>query len=172
MSKNKKTSFILELIKNCDESIIDKVVEVLKKISKTSLKWKPEQNEKYFYISLFGVVGCDVWCNDISDNWLYNQRICFKTKKEAEEYKKFLEIKAKIMDIAEELGRPTMEDWENGNKIKYCLEYAFDVKEIEQAQSHRWKEKNIYCLSEDFLKVCLEKIGEEDLKFYLISDFI
>jgi hypothetical protein len=56
VSKNKKTEFILELIENGDESLIDKVVEVLKQISKKNRRWKPKEGENYFYINECSVV--------------------------------------------------------------------------------------------------------------------
>jgi hypothetical protein len=156
----------------------DNLAEITKEVEKIfnnekveSGRWKPEQNKKYFCIESDGMIGYYVWRDNFTDFWRFSQRNCFKTEKEAEKFQRFLEIKAKIMDIAEKLGRATVEDWKN-DSIKFFLFFDHNRKKIVQNVNLAWNEKNIYCLSENFIKVCLERIGEHDLKFYLISDFI
>lgn len=46
--------------------------------------WKPEGNEKYFFVSGCGVINSCKWINDTTDNGYYEIGNCFKTKEEAE----------------------------------------------------------------------------------------
>jgi len=78
----------------------------------------------------------------------------FKTEKEAREHIRYIKIRAKIVDIANRLGRASKEDMQNPYIAKYCSYYDCNC------------DGTIFCLSENFPDVCNKEIGKEDLIFY------
>ena len=134
-------------------------------------RWKPGQNDGYWTIrSGIGAYNLH-WYNDDQDKVLFSQRNVFKTKSEAEEYLRYLNIKARIMDIAESLGQPAKDDWKNRNITKYGIGYNWEEDEFILVSNTRINRNNIYSISKNFLDTCLDIIGKEDLKFYLTSKF-
>lgn len=152
-----------------DDEFYKNIADTLKNYSKKP-RWKPLPEERYYCVN-FGDIRSWPWHNTENDIFLYCQRNCFKTTEEAEQYKRYLEIKVQIMDIAEELGTPVEEDWLNRNDI-WCLYFDYKDETIKKWCSILTREKQIYCTSNAFLTECLKKIGKEDLKFYLTSEYI
>ena len=98
------------------------------KIEELKKRWKPEIDEKYFYISYEGTVCVAPWSNDDLDNWRYFIGIVFQTPQEAKEYRKKIEIQAQFKDFVEE--RSEKLDWGNENQDKYYLYYNYITKNI------------------------------------------
>ena len=56
-------------------------------------KWKPKEDEPYYYIDSFLDVCSSYWDVDSADNLAYSMGNCFKTEEEAQKYAdKFIEI--------------------------------------------------------------------------------
>ena len=130
---------------------------------------RAEINEKYWFVCHDGLIDYNVEENDIIDEGCYNRGNYFKTKEEAELYDKKRVITQKVKDIAIRLGEPTEEDWKDLDVSKHYI--AVDLNKKMCVSHNAWNVKAqgaIYCLDETFLKVCLEEIGEEDLKLVLM----
>lgn len=58
--------------------------------------WKPERNEKYYYIGIKGeILGPNWWDGSYFENYILSVGNCFRTYKEAEEYKELIMPEAK-----------------------------------------------------------------------------
>ena len=90
----------------------------------------------------------------------------FKTREEAEIYKRKLIIGQQIKDIVLELNAGVKVNWGNDIQKKYYIQYDFNHNEFGMIESLFLRKATIYCLSDKFLETVLERIGEEDLKFY------
>ncbi len=159
----KLTKEQLELIKNSDKELDINVIDGEIKITEIDKKWKPKEGELfYIYIPQIGGVALKGWGDDI----LYDIRNCYKTEKEAREYGKWYEIRKQLIGLAEKLGKPTREDWENLNVKKYCIKYDFDTNKIYCYSGNGIYDYNIYCLSKDFFKRAEKEIGIGDIKYF------
>lgn len=142
----------------------------LKADLKPTKRWRPKMAEYYFYVLDSEKVYKIQYENDTIDNFRYAQRNCFKTREEAENYLKYLTIQARIRDIADELNGDQVIDWSNASQYKIYLFYKTTVDEIDYDYNYRVLQNDIYCLSESFLDVCLDRIGFDDLKFYFMYE--
>ena len=134
---------------------------------KKSKRWRAELKRIYYYINNGGELdfcwelGCEI------DNFRYKTRNYFETKEEAEKYLEKIEIYYELMDIAEELNGEEEIDWENGEQEKFSIRYIkgkFRNDFNLNATGLNKSIGNIYCLSANFLKVALERIGADRLK--------
>ena len=139
--------------------------ELLKDYEPKNKRWRAEKGEKYWFAFPDGQIDCNEEDDGAIDAGCYNRGNYFKTKEEAELYDKKRVVTQKVKDIAIRLGEPERKDWFNGNMRKYYLCYNFMKVEICQNNANSIKDLGvIYCLDPKFLSVCLEEIGEEDLK--------
>lgn len=131
-----------------------------------SKRWKPERNEKFWYLN--GDVYLDTWTDCGSDNFQYIIGNCFKTEEEAEEYKKQLEYTARYKNYIEEHSEPI--DWNNGNQPKCCAEFCYDKGDIfvEYYYSHR-TQGAIYASTERIILDAINEIGEDNFKKYVLG---
>lgn len=62
-----------------------------------STRWKPEENQKYYYVSSSSIVLNDVWYDSsVVDNGRFEISNCFKTKEEAERVVEYLKALAVV----------------------------------------------------------------------------
>lgn len=138
------------------------------KIEEPQLKrWKPNENERYHTIDDNGD-DCDlIWDNDRYDNWRYLIGNCFKTKEEAEEYKKQIEYTARYKNYIEEHSEPI--DWNNRFQEKYYAGYHFTDKKIFTDYNYNLKNLDIYASSEEIILDAIKEIGEDNFKKYVLG---
>ena len=58
--------------------------------------WKPQSNEKYYYLAASGEVYIDSWVDGGLDELRYSMGACFKTKAAAERYRDYLKAIATV----------------------------------------------------------------------------
>lgn len=64
---------------------------------KESTRWKPEENQKYYYVSSSSIVLNDVWYDSsVVDNGRFEIGNCFQTEEEAERVKEYLKALAVV----------------------------------------------------------------------------
>lgn len=62
-----------------------------------STRWKPEENQKYYYVSSSSIVLNDVWYDSsVVDNGRFEIGNCFQTEEEAERVKEYLKALAVV----------------------------------------------------------------------------
>lgn len=139
------------------------------KIEEPQLKcWKPNEDEKYWAVANNGDIGSTYWDDDNYDTWFYLTGNYFKTKEEAEEYKKQIEYTARYKNYIEEHSEPL--DWEDENQEKYCAEYGNQEKEITVYSYFSWKyQGTTYASSEEIIWDAIKEIGEDNFKKYVLG---
>lgn len=151
-------------------SLLEKQIEELKmaKVEEPqSKRWKPKVEELYFYVGIGGnIIEC-VWVDEHFDGWQYLTGNCFKTKEEAEEYKKQIEYTARYKNYIEEYGEPL--DWNNGNQPKYFVGYDFSIKKISIYCNFTFQGLDIYASSVQIIKDAISEIGVDNFKKYVLG---
>jgi len=130
-------------------------------------RWKPQCGESYWLVDEFGTKVHYTFRNDRDDKWLYLTGNCFKTAKEAEEYKKQIEYTALYNYYIEEHSEPL--DWKSGQR-KWYAELKTDEESIEVNGVYTYKQQGvIYASSEEIIWDAIKKIGEDNFKKYVLG---
>lgn len=127
-----------------------------------------EFDDRYWSVNSDGEVFRAWWQNTFTDNFCLNTNNCFRTKKEAEQYKENIKTGMELRELANKLNKNEKFDWEDDYQKKYYMFYDNSNKMICQTWNTSMKYGGlIYCLSENFKEKALEQIGEEKLINYL-----
>ena len=160
-------------IKELEKQIAElKMVKVEEPQSK---RWEPDENEKYWISDGVGNIDSLIWDNDRYDNWHYLTGNCFKTKEEAEEYKKQIEYTARYKNYIEEHSEPL--NWGNNNHTKYFVCFRKNapsesepVNRLEIDCSYWCKIQGvIYASSKQIIEDAIKEIGEDNFKKYVLG---
>ena len=132
-------------------------------------RFKPKNNEVYYYVISNGMVGRDYqndnFTTDIKRYDFYN---CFKTREQAEAEAEKILVRRMLEDIARRLNKGEKIDWNNNDQFKYFLRFSFFINKISINYNFQYKDQGtVYCLDKNFLDVAVKEIGEERLKKYL-----
>lgn len=137
-------------------------------------RWKPKENEKYWYITDYGTVNYTLFISKSqNDNMRFKNYNCFQTREQAETEAHKILVRHQLEDIAKRLNKGEKIDWSNNTQCKFCIaehfaRYSPQSLELELQGSHVIKnEGSIYCLDINFLDIAKREIGEERLKKYL-----
>ena len=138
--------------------------EEIERLEKKGDVWKPQHNEKYFFIKTHGEIDWTYWKDDnYFDTERYEIGNCFKTREKAEKAVEKAKIYTQLKRLAEEINTEPI-DWENEYQIKYAITYDYDKSKITQTNWTFVQAMNvIYCTNKNFLDIALERIGEENL---------
>lgn len=131
--------------------------------------WKPENEEKYWFVLYDGDVYWDWWRDDDYDIFQYEQGNCFKTKEEAEEHLKKLTIQGKFKTYVREHSDKL--DWENEKQDKWYVYYISKTGEFYYGTYSLTTDAfGCYASSEQILRDAIESIGGEEVaKKYLFD---
>lgn len=159
-----------EMIEQIDD-LKQKLEELEKQVNsieiegiKEGVRWKPEYDKKYYFLSDSGSITFTYWFNLICDSFRFNIGNCFKTQQEAEEYKENLITKQALKDLALELNNGVEIDWNDLTQQKFYLECAPIQNKLDDNFANGWViSGTIFCLNEDFLPIAKDRIGEEKL---------
>ena len=168
MTKTELEKKIAEMQEQFDK--MQKQLDELKqvKVKEQKKKWKPEIDEKYWFINDCGMVDWASWCDDESDNWRYLTGNVFKTEQEAKEYKKKIEIQSKFKNFVED--RSDELDFKNNKQTKYHLKYDYYNNVITYDWNQSYKIQGvIYASSGQILRDAIKEIGEENIKKYVLE---
>ena len=156
-------------MKNLSEEERETLMKLIQKSNGSKGKvWKPEDNEKYFYVSGRGVINICRWINDTTDNGCYEIGNCFKTKEEAEFALEKAKVEAELRRFAEENNEYEI-DWEDDDQKKWFIYYNCDTKKIDIIYNTVLKTHCIYFSSKKIAKQAIDYIGEERLKKYYLG---
>ena len=135
-------------------------------------RFKPEENEEYFYVDSDNSIGTTNFDNSFAfDVKTYEAFNCFKTKEEAQKEANKILIRRKLEDLARRLNGDKKIDWNNEEQCKYFISYSFPKLNLYT----NWSEftcvqGTIYCLSNKFLDEARKEIGEKELVNYITKD--
>ena len=134
-------------------------------------RWKPKENDVYFYIASNGIVDQDLWNRpfNLDVEQRYNFYNCFKTREQAEAEVEKILVRRMLEDIARRLNKGEKIDWRNLAQNKYylsCDNYNRYGK-ICCGCSNNKVQGAVYCLDKNFLDVAKREIGEDRLIKYI-----
>lgn len=156
-------------MENLSEKEREQLMKLIQKSNGSKGKvCKPENNEKYSFISGCGVINSCRWINDSTDNGYYEIGNYFKTKEEAEFGLEKLKIEAELRRFAEENNEYEI-DWENRNQNKWFIYYDCVMKNIDIVYDTILRTHCIYFSSKEITKQAIDYIGEERLKKYYLG---
>ena len=158
MTQEKKDKIIKELQ--------EKLAEAEKIEVDEPKRWKPKDNETFWYVGYDGTVYNSDFGFDYE--WHYLTGNCFKTKKEAEEYKKQIEYTARYKNYIEEHSKPL--DWNTTAQYKYFASFVDHLDEISvNFVVTRKDQGTIYASSEHIIWDAIKEIGEDNFKKYVLG---
>lgn len=131
-------------------------------------RWKPKDGEEYWTIDVEGQVDNVSAYPDEIVEWDFLTGNCFKTKEEAEEYKKQIEYTARYKNYIEEHSEPI--DWNNEDQEKDSAFYDIDEKGIRVEDTVKFIDQGtIYASSEQIIWDAIKEIGEDNFKKYVLG---
>ena len=148
---------------------LSKLEEKLKTLKPRVGRQMPENGDIYYFI---GGVRASVfenkWTNDSYDQQRFNSYNCFKTVEEAQKEIDRRLIKAKLNEIANRLNGGQVIQWSSAIQRKYYLNLDSEESSLHLNFSIIDKIEGVtYCLSQDFLEVAVDEIGEQELFDYM-----
>lgn len=154
---------ILNLISEIGIDEIKKVIEEKEKLPK---RQGVSNMVQYFYVDATNEVNYFTECRCTTDEHLFKMRNYFRTIEEASEYVKYRCIRAKLLNITEELNADNPIDWSSDTQPKYYI--AFNGEYISQAYTKTpILDSALYCTSSTYFNELLKEIKESDLIWYL-----
>lgn len=144
------------------------LLSLIEKANKPKNKvWKPEENEKYYYLYSYGKIDEDTWDNTNTDRIRYEIGNCFKTKEEAEFALERQKVIMELKRFALEHNEKEI-DWSNRCQNKYFLYFNHDKNRIMISYYYIYQYicEPIYFTSEKIAQQAIKEIGEERLKKY------
>ena len=146
---------------------LSKLEEKLKTFKSGVGRQMPKNGDTYYFIGGTKSRACeDKWANVSSDQQRFNSYNYFKTKEEAQKEIDRRLIKAKLNEIANRLNGGQVINWDSAIQRKYYLNSDSGSLNLSFSLINKM-EGTTYCLSEDFLEVAVDEIGEQVLFDYI-----
>lgn len=134
------------------------------KESKKEGKWKPAQDDEFWFRGINGAVVSEyyLYADNDSINWRINNLPIFKTKEECERYWHFMDtVKEKSYEFSKE-------EWEDSDIDKILICYDYDEKEFRT--EFTWITKGIgafYFKTEESAKYIIDNFKDELMEYWL-----
>lgn len=143
-------------------SCIKKEIEELKK--DMIKRFIPKDNELYFYISDDGTVKSEYWTNSGADIYRHVTGNCYNSHAETRDNIRNNITRQKLKDLARELNKGQIIDWNDINQIKHYILFSHSENKLVFSTTRRQQViDSIYCLEPMFLDIAKQRIGEENL---------
>lgn len=156
------------------ENKIKELQDELEKLKKEKIeaeqpkRWKPKENGEYWTVDVEGQVDNVSAYPDEIVEWDFLTGNCFKTKEEAEEYKKQIEYTARYKNYIEEHSEPI--DWRNPDQPKCYAEFDYRINKINVDWYDTVKfQGTIYASGEEIIWDAIKEIGEDNFKKYVLG---
>ena len=104
-----------------------------------------------------------IWLEEEQDLFRFNLGNCFKTEKEAVDYRENILTKQALKDLALELNNGVEIDWKNEDQYKYRIYFDYCTSRLSQRWRTQSLDFNIYCLNSAFITIAKDRIGEDKL---------
>ena len=155
--------------------------EILKEIEKTkkylsniqnmleeyeSERWKPESDEKYYYVNQLGAASRAINDEFDIDAARYRTYNCFRTEEEAKREAEKILVRRQLEDIARRLNKGQKIYWDDYAQPKYCISLYYGGIVTDVHFSYK-SQGSVYCLDENFKDITIKEIGESRLIKYL-----
>ena len=133
-------------------------------------QWVPAHSDKYYSISSHGDVCLHKWYSDC-ERWSPSRLSMgnvYKTKEEAEKVVEYQKAYTKVVNRIAELNEGWKPDWNDGNQIKYYIDYHVSDQRIKEDCTWGYKNQNnsLHIKSGALAKRLLKEM-EKELKIIL-----
>lgn len=133
---------------------------MLKTAKPETKRWKPEYETHFWYVdSTAGDIHRTIWVDTRHDKWRYNQGNCFKTREEAEEYKKYLEAYARIKQSSS-----FVPDWEDRDQLKWSIYYDHSTDKFKYESYYNYQYPlSVYYATREEAEQAIKDYGDDYL---------
>lgn len=151
-------------IEQLEQQIKDLKVKLESKVEKEPYKVEvPEDIEDYYVLDGYGKVYS---LKGFSMNYIrcqYERGLAFKTREQAEQFKKEQILLFKLYKWAEEHNGGWTPNWDDTDEEKYTVRYDYSDNQLETFYSYSYKEfsKLPYFISNDTAEQFIEEFGDE-----------
>lgn len=140
-----------------DEGFL-KVVEVKKE------KYIPKYGELYWYIDDNGFTNVHTYENDMTDQWIINHFIVFRTEEEAEEYKRYLDV------LDEYKYKFSNDEWKDDDIEKWYLIYDYFREDLNiDCNTFTRRPSHAYFKSKEDAEDFIKEAGIENIKKFMFD---
>lgn len=154
-----------EEILNEIEKTKEHLANIEKMLEECNKRWKPKDNEKFWYIDSFGCVNYSLFMSETEIRFKnYN---CFQTREQAKQEAEKILVRRMLEDIARRLNKGQKIVWSDENQYKWYIIYNTTFGFATYSVSENTTQGAVYCLDKSFLDIAIREIGEERLKAYL-----
>ena len=150
-------------MENLTEEERNQLLALVKKSTEKHKVWKPDYDEKYYFLTSYADIDITIWANDAPDKCKYAIGNCFRTHEEAEFAVEKLKVIAELKRFAQEHNEKI--DWKDGG-WKYCITYNYTENKFTYMSAITSKRNDIYFTSEEIAQQAIEAIGADRLKKY------
>lgn len=145
-----------------------KLMEIAEKYSgKKNKRWKPENEDRYYYITGKGIINFCKWI-DRKDSNYFNLRNCFKTLEEAEFELERRKVVAELQNYADDHNDEI--DWNDSDLGKWMIIYNYQSERIlliDNYYSHYMN--SIDFSSKNIAQKAIDTVGEDRIKKYIFG---
>ena len=149
------------------ENLIKQGQELLEKMKENQnadvskkVRWKPEENEAFWFIVPYGWIECDYWKGTTFDKDSYEFHNVFKTKAEAQKELDRRIAEQELIDLA---------DYDEKEREGWIIVFDFDLKFVPSNFSHRYACFPRFATEESAQKA-IDTLGTEKLKLIFRID--
>lgn len=134
---------------------------------KENKKWKPNVQDKYYYVDDAGNINYSVYADYNLDNCRVLTNNCFKTKEETEFRLEQIKVYNELKNFADENNKEIC--WED-NSNKYHIYYDYNDNILKVYSNRNFKYIGpIYFSSPELAKQAIDKVGADRVKKYLLG---
>lgn len=126
-------------------------------------KFIPKYNENYCFINDYGDITWLQNCDMERDRYIYSHKLVFRTRKECEDYKWFLN---KLDEYKTDF---TRKEWGNTNIKKYEITICHKDRRIKTGIVYSHQTFNPYFFTKENADKFIEEVGEEHIKKYMFN---
>ena len=159
-----KISELENIITQSKQKIEELKIEI-KNHKKEKEGWKPDIDERYYFIDECGCIDDHIFADDDIDNGLINNKNCFKTPKEAEEETLAEKLYRELKQFANNNNKDNIR-WNDEYQWKYNITFTHNNKQLTIFATVDCQAQNVVYFTER--KTALEAIElfKDDLEKY------
>lgn len=107
------------------EEQLRKVIQENPELKEKQGRWKPEIDEKYWFVNDYGGIDYNYATDFFSSSFRTQSNNCFKTEEEAKKHLKRIEAISTVTLAIKEANDGWIPDWENFNEDKFYIAYYY-----------------------------------------------
>ena len=159
-----KISELENIITQSKQKIEELKIEI-KNHKKEKEGWKPDIDERYYFIDECGCIDDHIFADDDIDNGLINNKNCFKTPKEAEEETLAERLYRELKQFANNNNKDNIR-WNDEDQWKYSIVLNHDIKQISVFSTIDCQTQNVVYFTERETALEAIELFKDDLEKY------